>query len=649
MPDGVGGWQGPERSLGGLSRTFGFQNRNFGGGGQEPLKIERSQLLRVAKYFTPYTRQWVVIFICIAAVAAVGVLPPLVVRGILDQAIPHQNLRLLALYVGAIIGLNILSGLINVLQNYVNAQVGERIIFDLRNNLFRHLQQMSLPFYTTTRAGEIVSRINNDVAAVQGVATATLIAIVSNLLTVIATVVVIFAMNWRLALLSVVVVPGLYLPTRVVGRYRRRLSLQTQETQADLLAFLQERLNIGGMMLTKIFGQRQADADVFTRHSRRVMELNIRQALAGRWLFLCLSVFSVAGPALIYAYGGIEAIQRQLTLGSIIAFVSYLTNLYRPLTNLSSVYVDVQAGLGVFDRIFQFLDLKPEVEDRPDAIAVDSTQGHIRFEQVGFAYPSQGEAGPFALRDVSFEILPGERVALVGPSGAGKTTITYLLPRFLDPTEGRITLDGHDLRDLTQESLRATIGMVTQETFLFHATVRENLLYARPDATEEELIAATQSANIHAFIQALPEGYDTVVGERAFRLSGGERQRLSIARAILKNPRLLILDEATSNLDSTSEYLIQQALETLLQGRTSLIVAHRLSTILSADKILVMDRGRLVEMGRHEELLAQDGLYAALYHQQFRKAQQASEDALLSPIAKKGFENEHGELLQRKT
>ena len=627
MADGIGGWKGTEGSLGGISRTFGLKNQNLGSDKGPPIPLDRARLRRILECLAPYRVQWAVIFLCLAATAALGVLPPLAVRGILDTAIPRKDLLLLLLLAGGIIGLNCLIGLISVLQNYVNALVGEGIIFDLRNRLFQHLQKMSLPFYTTTRAGEIVSRINNDVAAVQGVTTATLVAIVSNLLTVIATLAVLFALNWRLALLSILVVPGLYLPTRLVGRVRRRLSQAAQEAQADQLAFLQERLNIGGMLLTKLFGQARADAGVFTRHTRKVMELNIRQTLAGRWLFLCLSVFSVAGPALIYAFGGYEAIHRNLTVGSIIAFAAYLTNLYRPVANLANVYVDVQAALAVFERIFQFLDLPPEVEDAPEAHVLTDIQGHIRFENVGFTYPSSGERGSFALRDVSFEIEPGQRVALVGPSGAGKTTITYLLPRFLDPTEGRILLDGHDLRALTQESLRAHIGMVTQETFLFHATVRENLLYARPDATEAEMIAAAEAANLHAFLHSLPDGYDTVVGERAFRLSGGERQRLSIARALLKDPRLLVLDEATSNLDATSEFLIQQALETLLRGRTALIIAHRLSTILSADKILVLDEGRLVEAGRHAELLARDGLYATLYRRQFRKVEQ---QALLS-------------------
>jgi ATP-binding cassette subfamily B protein len=620
---GIKGWRGPEGSFGGLSRTFGLvKNMEFGDANQKPIRLERARLRRVLRYFRPYWREGVVILFCIALTAALGVLPPLAVRGILDQALPGRNLPLLYLLVGAIIGLSILAGLVGVLQNYVNARVGEGIIFDLRNGLFRHLQQMSLSYYTQTRAGEIVSRLHSDVAAVQGVATATFLAIISNVLTVVATVAVIFMMNWRLALLSIVVVPGLYLPTRAVGRFRHRLTLQAQEMQADLLAFSQERLNIGGMLLTKIFGQAAADAEVFQKHSRKVMELNIRQALVGRWLFLCLSVFSVTGPALIYAYGGYQTIQQHLTVGTIIAFVAYLTNLYRPVANLANVYVDIQGALAVFERIFQLMDSPPEVQDSPNAQTLPAVEGHIRFEGVGFSYPTAKttESEVFALQEVTFEIRPGERVALVGPSGAGKTTITYLLPRLFDPTEGRITLDGYDLRDVRQDSLRAHIGMVTQETFLFHATVRENLLYARPDATEAEIRAATEAAHIHAFLESLPEGYDTVVGERAFRLSGGERQRLAIARALLKNPRLLVLDEATSNLDATSEFLIQQALDNLLRGRTALIIAHRLSTILNADTILVLDQGRLVEAGRHAELLARNGLYATLFRQQFHLA-----------------------------
>ncbi len=613
------GWMGVERSLGGLSRTFGLR-RQFEPGGGTPPRVEWGLLKRVLGYFKGYWRQWLLIFGCLATTAGLGVLPPLAVRGILDRAIPESDPQLLWLLAAAIVGLNVLVGLVGVLQNYLTARVGQGIAFDLRAHLFEHLQRLSLHFYTTTRAGEIVSRLNNDVGAVQGTATATFIAVTGNLLTVAATVAVIFTLNWRLALLSVVLVPALYLPTRLVGRVRRRLARETGEAQADLVAFMQERLNLGGMLLAQLFGQTRADAHTFRERNKVVMELHVRQAMAGRWLFMCLSIFSVAGPAMIYWYGGVQAIQGQLSVGTLIAFVAYLTSLYRPLTQLANVYVDVQGALAVFERIFEFLDIRPEVADGPGAVQLAGIQGHVRFEQVSFAYPrpEDSDAPSFeALSEVSFEILPGQRVALVGPSGAGKTTISYLLPRFYDPTGGRITLDGHDLRDVVQESLRAQIGMVLQETFLFHATVRENLLYARPDATEAELVAATRAANLHDFIASLPEGYETVVGERGFRLSGGEKQRLAIARALLKDPRILVLDEATSNLDATSEFLIQQALETLQRGRTSLVIAHRLSTILTADRILVLDGGRLVDSGPHAELLARGGLYATLFRQQF--------------------------------
>jgi ATP-binding cassette subfamily B protein len=624
---------GVERSLGGLPRTFGLQ-RQFEPGRRgpqgEPVRLERSQLRRIVRYFTPYWRQWLGIFGCLAVSAGIGVLPPQCVRGILDRAIPQRDPRLLALLVLAIIALNLVSGLIGVLQNFLSARVAQGIACDLRNALFQHLQRLSLQFYTTTRAGEIVSRLSSDVAAVQGTATGTFISIASNLLTVGATLAVIFAMNWRLALLSVVVVPALYLPTRLVGRIRKQLSRETQEAQAAMVAFMQERLHVGGMLLAQLFGQAPADAAIFHERTEAVKELHVRQAMAGRWLFMCLSVFSVAGPALIYWYGGRQAIQGDLSVGTLIAFVAYLTSLYRPLTGLANIYVDVQGALAIFERIFEFLDVTPEVTDRPGAVELAAVAGAVQFEGVSFAYPrppSQPPASPQegdgrpadALTEVSFAIRPGERVALVGPSGAGKTTISYLLPRFYDPTAGRITLDGHDLREVTLASLRAQIGMVMQETFLFHASIRENLLYARPGATEVEMVAAARAANLHDFIAGLPEGYDTVIGERGFRLSGGEKQRLAIARALLKDPRILVLDEATSNLDATSEFLIQQAFETLLEGRTSLVIAHRLSTVLNADRILVLDRGRLVESGRHEELLAQGGLYATLFNQQFRK------------------------------
>ncbi|MBU0608067.1 MAG: ABC transporter ATP-binding protein/permease, partial [Armatimonadetes bacterium] len=527
----------------------------------------------------------------------------------------------------------IVTALLGVLQNYLTMRVGQGLMFDLRNQLYQHLQRQSLGFYTTTRAGEIVSRINNDVAAVQDVATNTPVSIASQIFTLTFTLVVIFSMNSWLAFLAIIIVPTFYLPTRYVGRIRRNLSRRTQEQQAELVSFMEERLNIGGMLLTKLFGQAQTEADTFAQHNREVMDLNVKQSMAGRWLFMCLAIFSVLGPAAIYCYGGMQAIYEALTIGTIIAFVAYLGSLYRPIGQLADVYVSLQGALAVFERIYDYLDRRPEVADAPGAVVLPEVRGDVRFENVSFEYPRRvvhPEGGPAgagngddtdrrALKDVSFRIAPGQRVALVGPSGAGKTTITYLLPRFYDPTAGHITLDDHDLRSVTQDSLREQMAAVTQDTFLFHASVRDNLIYARPQATREQVEAAARAANIHDFIVSLPDAYDTIVGERGFRLSGGEKQRLAIARALLKNPRLLILDEATSNLDATSEYLIQQALETLLQGRTSLIIAHRLSTILGADNIIVLDKGRIVESGKHAELLAAQGLYATLYQQQFEK------------------------------
>lgn len=479
-----------------------------------------------------------------------------------------------------------------------------------------------------------MARINNDVNAVRGVATGTLVTIASNLATLTATSIALFTRSWKLALLSLVVVPAFYLPSRIVGGIRRRLSTETQESQASLLAFLTERLHLGGSILTNIFGQREADALSFADTSARVRDLTIRQSVVGRWLRMILMVFSAVGPALVYWYGGYQVIREELTPGLLVAFAALLTLLYRPLVQLASVYVDIQASFAVFERIFEYLDTEPDVREKPEPERLDQVRGHIVLENVCFTYPrppalpseEEVEPGvaeaqvPFALRNVSFEIRPGEKVALVGPSGAGKTTITYLVPRFYDPSEGRIKLDGHDLRDLAQEDLRKHIGMVTQETFLFHASIRENLLYARPEATESEMVEACRAANIHDFIVSLPEGYETAVGERGFRLSGGEKQRVSIARALLNDPSVLILDEATSSLDATSEHLIQEALEKLLRGRTSLVIAHRLSTILSSDRIVVMDSGELVEMGTHGELLARGGLYARLFEQQFSKA-----------------------------
>lgn len=612
-----------------MSRTFGLQRQEIGGP-RPDVRITRDLVRRVLEHFKPYRWQWLVIFLCIIIAAWLTAESPQVVRGIIDHAIPDHNVRLLYLLAGAMIAIAIVTAFVGILQTWLSTIVGQRIMFDVRNRLYQHLQRQSLGFYTVTRAGEIVSRLNNDVAAIQDTSTNTVVTILNNVVTLAVTLFFIFRMDPKLALMAIVIVPTFILPTRYVGKLRWKLSRLTLEHQANLVAFMEERLNIGGMLLTKLFGQAETEASTFADRNREVMDLTIKQSMAGRWLFLCLSIISVLGPASVYWYGGLRAIAGLISVGTIIAFVAYLASLYRPVASLADVYVSLQGALAVFQRIYEYMDRTPDVEDAPGAVDLADVRGHLEFDSVSFEYPrvakpvEQGEqpvdeADRRALKDVTFEVLPGQRVALVGPSGAGKTTITYLLPRFYDPTDGHITLDGHDLREITQESLRRHIGAVTQDTFLFHASIRDNLLYARPGATEEEIVAAARAANIHDFIMGLADGYETVVGERGFRLSGGEKQRLAIARALLKDPKILILDEATSSLDATSEYLIQQALEKLLQGRTSVIIAHRLSTILGADKIVVLDKGRIVQSGTHAELMEQGGLYSTLYHQQFAK------------------------------
>lgn len=639
---------------------------------QDRPKVSRGLLRRVASYARGYWRWVAVILVTILLVSLLSLLPPLLIRDLLDQAIPQRDFHRLNLLALGMIGVPLVNGLLGVAQRYASATVGEGIIFDLRRGLYAHMQRMSLRFYTHTHVGELMSRLNNDVVGAQRAVTGTLVTIISDSIALIATLAVMIALDWRLTLLSVIILPFFILPARRVGETLRRIARRQMDLNARMNALMNETLNISGALLVKIFGRYRSEVERFTRRAAGVRDVGVRQAIVGRWFFLALSLVSAVGTALVFWLGGHLVLRSTFTIGTLVAFTGYLTQLYGPLMALTNARVDFATSMVSFERVFEVLDLPVEIEDPPAALRPEPVGGQVRFEGVSFSYLelegqpagleevrrfSWGRAGTYlppakkddgresgarqedgrqpsggdgerpsppvpqirwALREVSFEIQPGEVAALVGPSGAGKTTITYLLPRLYDPTEGRVLLDGHDLRTLSLEHLARHVGMVTQETFLFHDSIRSNLLYARPEAAQDELEAACRAANIHDFIQGLSEGYDTLVGERGYRLSGGEKQRVAIARVILKDPKVLILDEATSHLDSQSEALIQQAMEHVMQGRTSLVIAHRLSTVMGADRILVMDDGRLVEHGRHNELLARGGLYRDLYETQFR-------------------------------
>jgi ATP-binding cassette, subfamily B, bacterial len=586
----------------------------------KPKVPKHVELRRILAYFAPYWRQEALVLVCIFIVSALGALPPYLTKLIIDDAIRIRDAHALALYVGAIVASALIASAIGAWQGYLNALVGEGIMRDMRNALVRHLHRMPLSFFTATKTGEIMNRVSNDVDAVDSVVTGTLVTIVTNAAMILTTVVAIFVLDWRLALLSLAVVPAMVLPLSPVGRTMFAVRKRTREQRDVIESLLQETLSLSGITLVKSFVREPQEAARFDEAGTKLMDLEIRLALVGRWFLAVVTALIVIGPAIIWYGGGLMAIREGLGVGTIVAFVGYLARLYGPAAALVGVQVQIVSALAVFERIFDYLDMKPEAPLRPVAIELTDCRGDVVFDRVRFRYREDR----WALDDVSLHVRPGEVAAIVGPSGAGKTTMLALVPRFYDPQEGSVRVDGLDVRDLTLQSLRRNIGIVTQETFLFHASIAENLRYGRPAATEAELVAACKAANIYDLIAALPERFDTVVGERGHKLSGGERQRLAIARVLLKDPRILILDEATSSLDSTSEALIQAALEPLMRGRTSLVIAHRLSTILRANTIFVIDRGRIVESGTHADLLRRGGLYAQLYRAQFREESRAA-------------------------
>jgi ATP-binding cassette subfamily B protein len=576
---------------------------------------------RVVKLFGPYRWKVVGVLAILFVVALLGIVNPYMLKLIIDDAILKHNPRLLVILFGIMVITPVLSTGLGVWQTYLNAVVGQRMMQDLRIALYSHLQNLPLRFFTATRTGEIQSRLANDVGGVDSVITNTATNTVANLTRTAATLAGMAFLSWQLTLLSVAVLPLFIVVTVRVGEVRRRVSAQTQVTLADLSALAEETLSVSGILLTKVYGREAAARTRYVGETSRLTSLMIRQQMVGRWFFGFIQTFFSILPAGVYLMAGLvlhAGLKGGVSVGTLVSFTTFQAALFFPIGQLLSIQVELQGALALFDRIFQYLDIPVEIEDRPGAITIPSSQirGRIEFENVAFSYEP---GGPAAVQGISFAADPGQLVALVGPSGAGKTTLTYLMARLYDVDQGRITLDRHDLRDLSSATLRAAVAVVTQETFIFHSTIRENLLVGKPDASEEEMVAAARAAAIHDRIMELPDGYDTFGGERGYRLSGGEKQRVALARAILKNPRVLILDEATSALDSHSERAIQGALELLMEGRTTIAIAHRLSTILAADLILMMDHGRIIERGSHAQLMAEEGAYQRLYQEQFAR------------------------------
>jgi ATP-binding cassette subfamily B protein len=646
----------------------------------EKPKVTWALLRRVLTYSLPYRWQITGMLATILASTGLALLTPLILRTLIDQTIPHKDLRQLVLLALALLFIPAANGALNIIQRRLNARIGEGVIYDLRVALFARLQRMSLRFFTNTRVGELMSRLNNDVVGAQNAISNTIVGILTNIIQAVAVLAVMLSLEWRLTLTSVLILPLFILATRRMGDRLRRIARQAMDANAQMNAMMHETLNISGALLVKLFGRTNLEVSRFQQRATAVRDIGVERAVVGTTFFVTIGLLSAVGTALVYGLGGFLVIRQVFTIGTIVAFGSYLTSLYSALQGLANAPVEFATSVVSFERVFEVIDLPAEIEEALEATVLKDVRGELVFEEVSFRYdprsltllsnverhgqmsnvsavlsgsgtpaksgngqpqasdretkaplietaeaeesaetaaPGHSQARLDALDDLSFHVRPGQLVALVGPSGAGKTTLTYLIPRLYDPTSGRILIDGRDLRSVSLDSLSAQIGMVTQETHLFHDTIRTNLLYARLDASQSALESACRTANIHDFIAGLPEQYDTVVGERGYRLSGGEKQRLALARVILKDPRILVLDEATSHLDSESESLIQEALAKVMAGRTSIVIAHRLSTILAADLILVMDRGQIVEQGTHQQLLAQGGVYAGLYHTQF--------------------------------
>ena len=603
-------------------------------------KADPRTLRRIAQAFSPYKVQMVLVLLAILLTTALNLVVPLLIPLVFDDALAHRNMNHLLIYALLMVVATVAAGITGVGQTYLSNNVGQQVMRDFRNKLYTHLQDMSFHFFTSTRTGEIQSRLSNDVSGAQNAVTDTFTSAITNISAAVSAVIAMIYISPLLTLISFVLLPLFLWTTYKVGKVRRLTGRATQQSLASLNALMQETLSVSGVLLIKTFGRKQFAQDQFETENQKLTTLAIRQQMVGRWSLMLFNTFFAITPVVIYLLAGWQIIYQpraaSITIGGIIAFITLQGRFFAPLNQLLTLHVNIQGALALFDRIFEYLDLPVEIQDPPNALRLspDEACGKVSFKDVSFTYKrnagsilsrlngtkGKGEQEAVAsatLSNISFDIHPGQLVALVGPSGAGKTTMTYLLPRLYDVDCGAIEIDGHNVKEIELASLGALIGVVTQETYLFHTSIRDNLLYVRPEATDEEIMAATKAAAIHERIMELDDGYETVVGERGYRLSGGEKQRMAIARVLLKNPRILILDEATSSLDTYSERLIQAALKPLMKNRTTIAIAHRLSTVLAADAILVVDKGEIVERGTHQELLARGGLYAKLYNQQF--------------------------------
>jgi ATP-binding cassette subfamily B protein len=615
---------------------YGFHHRM----GRDPEQIagksfDRAVVRRVLTFARPFRTLLVVFVGSILVGSVVGILPPLVFRRIIDgHAVPHRDLAGVNKLALLALTLAVAGACMDILQRWLSARIAEGLIFDLRSALFDHVQGMPLAFFTRTQTGSLISRMNNDVMGAQQAFTGTLGSVLQNILDVTVTLVVMIRLEWRLTILILLVVPVFLLPAKRIGRQMQRLTRESFQLDAAMNASMTERFNVSGALLVKLFGHPRRESAEFAERAGRVRDIGIRTAMYGRVFFSALALLGAAGTVAVYWYGTRLVISGAMSLGTLTALAVYVARIYSPLTRLTNAQVDIMTSLVSFERVFEVLDATQAIEDAPGAYDLIDPQGRIEAEDVWFRYPAPSTvsiasleadaAAPLStdpsgtvLKGVSFVAEPGQMVALVGPTGAGKTSLSYLVPRLYDVTAGAIRIDGHDVRHLTSESLAAAIGMVTQDAHLFHDSIAANLRYAKPDATDAELVEVCKAARIHNLIAGLPDGYDTLVGERGYRLSGGEKQRLALARVLLKSPAIVILDEATAHLDSETEVLIQQALAEALQGRTSLVIAHRLSTIHAADQILVLDQGRIVERGTHDELVGRGGLYSELYLTQY--------------------------------